>query len=107
MKTIYEKLREARVKLGFSQDYVATCLGIGRSAITQIELGNRKVNTDELAGFCKLYHLSADYFLGENTLPSNQVVFARSFEELTQNDQQEILNLIAFKKAMADRQGGI
>ena len=32
---------------------------------------------------------------------SKQVVFAHGFEELNENDQQEILNLIAFKKSMA------
>ncbi len=30
-------------------------------------------------------------------------VFARGFNELDDKDQQEILNLIAFKKAMAKR----
>lgn len=48
MKSIYEKLRTARVELGFSQGYVAECLGIGRSTMTQIELGNRKISADEL-----------------------------------------------------------
>ena len=30
MKNIYEKLKDARQRLGFSQEYVAKCLGIGR-----------------------------------------------------------------------------
>ena len=80
MKTIYEKLREARLKLGFSQDYVANCLGISRSAVTQIELGNRKVNSDEITSFCKLYHLSADYLLDTENVDTNQAVFARNFK---------------------------
>ena len=63
MKNIADKLRDARVKLGFSQDYVAKCVGLSRSAVTQIELGNRKINADEITQFCKLYHLSADYLL--------------------------------------------
>ena len=40
---------------------------------------------------CK--RLGSDHVQIENILPSNQAVFARSFEELTQNDQQEILNI--------------
>ena len=104
MKTIYEKLREARLKLGFSQDYVANCLGISRSAVTQIELGNRKVNSDETTSFCKLYHLSADYLLDTENVDTNQAVFARNFNKLKEDDQEEILNLIAFKKAMAKQQ---
>ena len=91
MKSIYEKLRTARVELGFSQGYVAECLGIGRSA-------------DEIEKFCKLYHLSADYLLNSEVADNPKTaVFARGFDELSENDQQEILNLIAFKKAMANR----
>lgn len=101
MKNISEKLKDARQRLGFSQEYVANCLGIGRSAITQIELGNRKITADEIQKFCQLYHVSADYLLNEDSFESRQVVFARGFGELNENDQQEILNLIAFKKSMA------
>ncbi|MEE1195368.1 MAG: helix-turn-helix transcriptional regulator [Lachnospiraceae bacterium] len=103
MKNIADKLRDARVKLGFSQDYVAKCVGLSRSAVTQIELGNRKINADEITQFCKLYHLSADYLLDSGYSETKQTVFARGFEELNENDQQEILNLIAFKKAMNNR----
>jgi len=105
MKTICEKLREARLKLGFSQDYVANCLGISRSAVTQIEFGNRKVNSDEITSFCKLYHLSADYLLNTENVDTNQVVFDRNFNELKDDDQKEILNLVAFKRTMAEQQG--
>ena len=101
MKNISEKLKDARLRLGFSQEYVAKCLGVNRSAITQIELGNRKITADEIRKFCQLYHISADYLLNQESFESRQVVFARGFEELNENDQQEILNLIAFKKSMA------
>lgn len=103
MKTIYEKLRGARLKLGLSQDYVANCLGISRSAVTQIELGNRKVNSDEITGFCKLYHLSADYLLDTENVDMNQAVSVCNFNELKDDDQEEILNLIAFKRAMVKK----
>ena len=104
IKTIYEKLREARLKLGLSQDYVANCLGINRSAVTQIELGNRKVNSNEITRFCKLYHLSTDYLLDTENIDMNQAVSARNFNELKDDDQEEILNLIAFKRSIARQQ---
>ena len=40
------------------QDYVAKVIGTPRTAIVQIESGNRKVSTDELVIFCKLYGVS-------------------------------------------------
>ena len=104
MKKTHEKLRDARERLGYSQEYVAKRLGISRPAITQIELGNRKISSDELKRFCELYHLSADYLTGVEQTPSNQAVFARGFNELSEEDQREILNLIAFKREMAARQ---
>lgn len=101
MKTMTEKLKDARLKLGFSQEYVANYLGIARSAMTQIELGNRKISSDEIKKFCQLYHLSADYLLNPDYAETKQTMFTRRFEELNEDDQQEILNLIAFKKSMA------
>ena len=103
MKKLAEKLREARGRIGFSQDYVAKSLGLTRTAITQIESGNRNVSAEELAGFCKLYRLSADYLIDTDKIETNQTMFARAFEELNDNDQQEILNLIAFKKSMSNK----
>lgn len=99
--TTAEKLRKARIELGYSQDYVAKNLGMSRSTVAQIELGNRKVSTDEAADFCRLYHISSDYLLGTEDLDTEEAMYARGFEELAESDKQEILNLIAFKKAMA------
>lgn len=47
------KLREARKQLGFSQEYVANCLGISMTALAQIERGNRDVSVKEVAEFVK------------------------------------------------------
>lgn len=103
MKEVYERLRDARKKLGLSQEYVARSLGISRSAVTQIEQGKRNISVGEIAGFCNLYHISADRLLRiEASIPS-QAVFARGFESLNEDDQREILNLIAFKKEMGNR----
>ena len=102
--TICERLRKARNELGFSQEYVADYLGISRSTMTQIELGNRKITTEELVKFCKLYCLSADYLLDIGTDDKGQQPFlSHMFNDLNENDRQEIINLIAFKRAMTHR----
>ena len=72
----------------------------------QIENGNRKVSTDELAKFSKLYGVSLDYLLGTQSNSSNIEGFTRGFEGLSEQDQEEILNLITFKKQMAARKKG-
>lgn len=60
------RLREAREMAGMSQQAVAEALQLPRTAITQIEGGNRSVSTFELAKFAKLYRRAISYFF-DNT----------------------------------------
>ena len=99
----YEKLRNARVRIGITQDYVAKQLSVPRTAIVQMENGSRKIASDELSTLCDIYGLSADYVLDRtNDNPSIRFI-ARSFESLSEEDQQEIASLIEFKKEMTER----
>jgi len=63
--TLAEKLRKARERRGFSQQLVAKSLKLPRTAITQIEAGNRTVSTLELSSFSKLYDYPISYFFSE------------------------------------------
>ena len=49
------RLRVAREARGLSQEAVAEALGLPRTAITQMEAGNRSVSTLELAKLAGLY----------------------------------------------------
>lgn len=59
------KLRKARELAGLSQQDAADALELPRTAITQMEGGNRSVSTLELTKLSGLYHQSASYFLEE------------------------------------------
>lgn len=103
MRALYERIKEARTELHLSQDYVAKFLGVNRTAIVEIESGKRKVSADELGKFSELFRIPADELLnGRNTEMPVQM-FARRFEALDEADQQEILNLIEFKRMMKER----
>ena len=99
----YEKLRNARVRIGITQDYVAKQLNVPRTAVVQMESGSRKIASDELSTLCDIYGLSADYVLDRTTDNPSVRFIARSFESLSEEDQQEIASLIEFKKEMAER----
>ena len=43
-----ERLRRTRERLALTQNYVAQYLGVSRTAIVQMENGNRKISSDEL-----------------------------------------------------------
>lgn len=103
MKTLSERIREARTQLHLSQDYVASYLGIRRSAIAEIEANKRKVSAEELGKLGELFLIPADELLHGTRTSQPAQVFARSFEALDETDRQEILNLIEFKRAMKEK----
>lgn len=98
MAKLNERIKELRNRLHLSQDYVAKYLGLSRSTYTQMENGNRKVLADEVAQLCKLFGVSADDLLNDNEISQPAKMFARSFAELDERDQAEIMNLIRFKE---------
>ena len=72
-----------------------------------VEIGavkmNEKVSADELGKLSELFQIPADELLhGRNTEMPVQM-FARRFGALDEADQQEILNLIEFKRMMKER----
>lgn len=103
MRALYERIKEARAELHLSQDYVAKFLGVNRTAIVEIESGKRKVSADELGKFSELFQIPADELLNGRSTEMPVQMFARRFGALDEADQQEILNLIEFKRMMKER----
>ena len=103
MRPLYERIKEARTELHLSQDYVAKFLGVNRTAIVEIESGKRKVSADELGKFSELFQIPADELLNGRSTEMPVQMFARRFGALDEADQQEILNLIEFKRMMKER----
>ena len=103
MRALYERIKEARTELHLSQDYVAKFLGVNRTAIVEIESGKRKVSADVLGKFSELFQIPADELLNGRSTEMPVQMFARRFGALDEADQQEILNLIEFKRMMKER----
>ena len=102
MRALYERIKEARTELHLSQDYVAKFLGVNRTAIVEIESGKRKVSADELGKFSELFQIPADELLNGRSTEMPVQMFARRFGALDEADQQEILNLIEFKRIIKE-----
>ena len=83
-----------------SQDYVAKFLGVNRTAVVEIESGKRKVSAEELGKFSELFQIPVDELLNGRSAEMPVQMFARRFGALDEADQQEILNLIEFKRMM-------
>lgn len=100
-----ERLREARRYLGLKQDEVATYLKIQRSALSEIEAGNRRVEALELNRLAKLYRQPVTYFMGEDDaaagLPVDVAHLARQAADLSRKDRDELGRFAEYLRARA------
>lgn len=96
-----ERLRAAREYLGFSQDQVSTHLGIARSALSNMETGQRRVEAVELRRLADLYKKPIAYFTGqsessEDALPQEVEHLARKMSKLAAKDLAELSRFADF-----------
>lgn len=67
MQTIQEKLRGLREDNDLTQSQVAQILGTSQTMYARYERGANELPIRHLVTLCRLYNISADYFL--NTTP--------------------------------------
>ena len=103
MSELGTRLKKAREYLGLTQEDVAKLMGVSRVIITNIEAGTRKISAEELAKFSKIYGWSMEELLEGEKKVEKIPMFARTFNELSKEDQEEIINLIKFKKMYKDK----
>ncbi len=89
-----ERLREARMYLGLKQEEVAQYLKIPRTALTDIENGQRRVEAIELTRLARLYRQPVAHFTGEDdvsaSLPIDVAHLARQAAGLSLQDRSEL-----------------
>ncbi len=96
---MYKRLKEARIALNLSQEFVAKQLGLSRTSLVAIEANQRKVSAEEVKRFSELYGIGVETLMyGVSAENENVAMFARKFSDLSDVDQQEIMNLIDFKR---------
>lgn len=104
-----DRLREARRYLGLKQEEVATYLKIPRTALTDIENGQRRVEAIELSRLAKLYRQPAGYFTGEDAaagLPIDVAHLARKAADLSEQDRTELGRFAEYLRARSRAAGG-
>lgn len=103
-----ERLREARKYLGLKQEEVAMYLKIPRTALTDIENGQRRVEAFELARLSKLYRQPSTYFTGEDevaaNLPADIAYLARQAAALSPHDRDELHRFAEYLSARSQTQ---
>ena len=97
-----DRLRDARKYLGLKQEEVATYLKIPRTALTDIENGQRRVEAIELTRLAKLYRQPVAYFTGEDasaSLPIDVAHLARKAADLSEQDRTELGRFAEYLRA--------
>lgn len=61
-KKIGEQLKRLRKSRGWRQYEVAEKVGLSRSAVSNIESGNRALTLNTLQKFCEVYQIDISYF---------------------------------------------
>lgn len=103
---IGDRLRKAREFLELTQEEAATAVGVSRSALSLIEHGRRKVDSEELARFAKVYGQSVDALAGTSPLPplpESVKALARAATELSASDRDELLRFAEFLQARSPK----
>jgi transcriptional regulator with XRE-family HTH domain len=99
------RLKEAREYVGLSQDEVAKTLSIPRTALSNIETGQRRIDVLELKKLARLYKRPVEYFTGEETidqsLPAGVARLAQAAAGLSQRDRQEVTRFAEYLRAKA------
>lgn len=70
MRTFIDKLRGLREDNDLTQQQIANILGTSQTMYARYERGANEMPIHHLITLCKLYNVSADYFLG--TIPDNR-----------------------------------
>jgi transcriptional regulator with XRE-family HTH domain len=60
-----EKMKKARLKRGYTQEYMAEKLGVNKGTVSHYEKGKTFPNEEKLVRVSKILNVSFDYLLGE------------------------------------------
>ena len=96
-EVLARRLKQLREYLGLSQQDVTAVTGIPRSAVSEIERGNRRVDSLELRKLAKVYRVSVNRLLGED--PDEAPAFAalgRTLAGMSEQDQEEVLRFAEY-----------
>lgn len=101
-KEIGKRVASLRKKKGLSQEDLATRVGISRSALTQVELGNRSLSALEIHNFSIQLEFSIDDFMSKGFSLEDPIIQSEAKEEENSNTRISVpvLKVNKFKNVL-------
>ena len=102
-----EKLRQARKRRGLTQKALAEAVDAKHNSVSNWEAGKNQPDGETVRRLCQVLEVDSNYFY-ETASPLEQlsgVEFALFGEvrQLSEEDKQDVLDFIRFKKALSEK----
>ena len=100
-----KKLKEARVRAGFTQDEAAKLMNLKKTTMSEMEAGKRSISADELAQFSRIYEVDVRELLflefteagEEQRLAAKYSSFFTLLEKLSDREVEDVYWVIQRK----------
>ena len=102
----YMRLKELRIKAGFTQEQIANHLNINQRTYSGYEIGKHEPNIETLKKLSLLFHVSIDELLGMETnlinLDSMELNKKETIQSIINMTNSQVLRVEAFIKGMIE-----
>ena len=75
------KLKNLRMGHGYTQGFIGERLDISQQGYSNYEVGKRDLPARHVVGLAQLYHISTDYFYGEEVKPEEVISVDAEYAE--------------------------
>lgn len=75
------KLKNLRIGHGYTQEYIGEKLEISQQGYSNYEVGKRDLPARHVVGLAELYHISTDYFYGDEANPEEVISVDAEYAE--------------------------
>jgi transcriptional regulator with XRE-family HTH domain len=99
---IGQRLKEARDRVGLTQEQTANALGILREQLSYYENGRREIDVVSLAKLADLYGYSINYFLEKLEHPKEEILLAFRADQFAPEDLPTIAWVQRFTRNLND-----
>lgn len=103
------RIKELRIKNGWTQTDLADKLNTGKNTISRYETEQRQLDTETLFKLCDIFGVTADYLLGRSKIPAAAVseadwLLLDAYHRATLRDRQLVDSILQEYRADTEKE---